>query len=104
MSGRPFDGGTRARCSHCGSLLVREEGPLTKRQSEIYAYLMRYSTEHGYAPLFSEIGAQFGYRSLSSVHEILLALETKGWIRREFNAERAIVCLVAPLSTELAQS
>lgn len=70
------------------ALTTRE--PLTKRLREIYDFLVGYVDQHGYSPTFVEIGHQFGYSSLSTVHEHLANLERKGWIRRSFNETRGI--------------
>lgn len=71
-------------------LALTSREPLTKRLREIYDFLVGYMDEHGYAPTFVEIGEQFGYSSMSTVHEHLANLETRGWIRRTYNTERGI--------------
>ena len=67
--------------------------PLTRRQSEILGYLQTHILEQGYAPSFDEIAERFGFQSLATVHEHLTNLERKGYIRRSFNASRAIAVL-----------
>jgi repressor LexA len=67
--------------------------PLTRRQSEILSYLQTHIQEQGYAPSFDEIAERFGFQSLATVHEHLTNLERKGYIRRSFNASRAIEVL-----------
>ena len=67
--------------------------PLTRRQSEILSYLQTHIHEQGYAPSFDEIAERFGFQSLATVHEHLTNLERKGYIRRSFNASRAIEVL-----------
>src|SRR5688572_32922119 len=77
---------------------------LTKRQHEILAFLGSYSEEHGYAPSFEEIAAQFNYNSLATVHEHLTNLERKGYIKRSYNESRAIEILpsdASPRAVEL---
>lgn len=64
--------------------------PLTKRQSQILAYLQNYIAEHSYAPSFEEIAERFGFQSLATVHEHLTNLERKGYIHRVHNESRAI--------------
>jgi repressor LexA len=64
--------------------------PLTKRQSEILAYLQAHIQEHGFAPSFEEIAEHFGFQSLATVHEHLTNLERKGYIRRSYNESRSI--------------
>ena len=67
--------------------------PLTKRQSEILAYLQHHIHDQGYAPSFEEIAEQFGFQSLATVHEHLTNLERKGYIRRSYNESRSIEVL-----------
>ena len=67
--------------------------PLTKRQSEILAYLESHITDQGYAPSFEEIAEHFGFQSLATVHEHLTNLERKGYIRRNYNESRSIEVL-----------
>jgi repressor LexA len=67
--------------------------PLTKRQSEILAYLQEHIRTHGYAPSFEEIAEHFNFQSLATVHEHLTNLERKGYIHRNHNESRAIEVL-----------
>jgi repressor LexA len=67
--------------------------PLTKRQSEILAYLQAYIGENGYAPSFEEIAEHFEFQSLATVHEHLTNLERKGYIHRTHNESRSIEVL-----------
>ena len=67
--------------------------PLTKRQSEILAYLQQHIQDQGYAPSFEEIAERFGFQSLATVHEHLTNLERKGYIRRSYNESRSIEVL-----------
>lgn len=63
---------------------------LTKRQKEVYDYVARFITRHGYAPTLEELGAHFRLSSLATVHKHLSNLERKGLIRRRWNCSRAI--------------
>lgn len=76
---------------------------LTKRQSEILTYLCSYSEEHGYAPSFEEIAAQFSYNSLATVHEHLSNLERKRYIRRGYNESRGIEILPSEINPRSIQ-
>ncbi|MFQ5536674.1 MAG: transcriptional repressor LexA [Gemmatimonadota bacterium] len=64
--------------------------PLTKRQKQILDYIERFIGDHGYAPSFEEIAAEFGFSSLATVHEHLGNLERKGYIRKSYNESRSI--------------
>jgi repressor LexA len=67
--------------------------PLTKRQSEILAYLRSHINDQGFAPSFEEIAEHFGFQSLATVHEHLTNLERKNYIRRSYNESRSIEVL-----------
>lgn len=84
----------RARCASCGGILGAHYQPLTQRQAQLYQYLAQYIAANGYAPAFDEIARHFGYASLATVHEHLVNLERKGWIKRHYNESRSIECLV----------
>ena len=63
---------------------------LTRRQKEILDFIESFLDEHGYSPSFEEIASFFQYRSLATVHEHLTNLETKGYIRKNYNESRSI--------------
>jgi len=81
------------RCEHCGAVLRKVFRPLTRKQAAVYAYVRDFITVNGYAPSFDEIAAHFGYKSLATVHEHLIGIERKGWIRRDYNESRAITIM-----------
>ena len=41
---------------------------LTKKQQEVYDYILSFTTQHGYPPSVREIGAAVGLKSPSTVH------------------------------------
>jgi len=63
---------------------------LTKRQKQILDFIESFLDAHGYSPSFEEIAAEFGFRSLATVHEHLSNLEAKGYIRKNYNESRSI--------------
>lgn len=72
---------------------------LTRRQQEIYDFLVDKITNRGYGPTVREIGLEFNIKSPNGVVCHLKALERKGLIRRESNMSRAI-CLVDSSSSK----
>ncbi|MDR2492371.1 MAG: transcriptional repressor LexA [Coriobacteriales bacterium] len=66
---------------------------LTKRQQEILDFLKHFSAENGYPPSVREIGDAIGLSSSSTVHSHLQALESKGCIKRDASAARALAIL-----------
>jgi repressor LexA len=67
---------------------------LTKRQQEIFDFIKRYGSEHGYPPTVRDIGKAIGLTSSSTVHAHLANLEKVGLLRRDPTKPRAIELLV----------
>ena len=63
---------------------------LTKRQQEIWEFLVEYVDAHGYPPTVREIGEQVGLASPSTVHAHLANLERAGLIKRDPTKPRAL--------------
>jgi len=66
---------------------------LTKRQQEIFDFIKRYSSTHGYPPTVRDIGKAVGLASSSTVHAHLANLEKLGMLRRDPSKPRAIELL-----------
>ncbi|MDR1152733.1 MAG: transcriptional repressor LexA [Bifidobacteriaceae bacterium] len=66
---------------------------LTSRQKEVLKVIEDSVRTRGYAPSMREIGEIVGLASPSSVKHQLLALEAKGYIRRDPNRPRALELL-----------
>jgi repressor LexA len=68
-----------------------QEGRMvSKRQQEIYDFVVAYSRKHGYPPTVREIGAEVGLASPSTVHVHLAKLEEAGYLRRDPTKPRAL--------------
>jgi repressor LexA len=63
---------------------------LTKRQQEIWEFLVEYVDAHGYPPTVREIGEHVGLASPSTVHAHLANLERAGLIKRDPTKPRAL--------------
>ena len=63
---------------------------LTKRQQQIFDFILSEIHKKGYPPSVREIGKAFGLSSSSTVHSHLSALEQKGLIRRDPGKPRAL--------------
>jgi repressor LexA len=63
---------------------------LSKRQREIYDFVIAYARKHGYPPTVREIGAEVGLASPSTVHVHLAKLEQAGYLRRDPTKPRAL--------------
>ena len=63
---------------------------LTERQNQVYEFLRSYVRAQGKPPTIKEVGSHLGIRSTNGVHKMLVALETKGYIRRTPHEARGI--------------
>jgi len=63
---------------------------LTKREREIWEFLVQYVDAHGYPPTVREIGEKVGLASPSTVHAHLANLERAGLIKRDPTKPRAL--------------
>jgi len=63
---------------------------LTGRQRQVYDFIRRSIDDRGYPPTLREIGAHMRIRSTNGVNDHLLALERKGYLRREDMKSRAL--------------
>ena len=67
---------------------------LTRRQQEIFDFVKRYVSEHGYPPTVRDIGSAIGLTSSSTVHAHLANLEKLGVLKRDPTKPRALEVLV----------
>jgi repressor LexA len=63
---------------------------ITRRQRQIYDFISRFVTEHGYSPSYEEIKEGMGLRSLATVHKHISNLEKKDLLTRDYNRSRSI--------------
>ena len=70
---------------------------LTRRQQEIYDFILSFTNEHGYPPSVREIGTAVGLKSPSTVHFHMKGLEESGLIVKAEGKTRAISLPGVPL-------
>ena len=63
---------------------------LTRKQKEIYEFILAFTSEHGYPPSVREIGAAVGLKPPSTVHFHMKGLEEAGVIVKAEGKTRAI--------------
>jgi repressor LexA len=68
----------------------RGAGMLSKRQREIFDFVVAYADKHGYPPTVREIGESVGLASPSTVHAHLANLERAGLLKRDPTKPRAL--------------
>lgn len=74
---------------------------LTKPQTDVYNFLVKFKGLFGYMPTSRDIQAQFGYRSQTAAMNHLKALQAKGYISRSSRKARAI-SIIRPLHEPVA--
>ena len=65
--------------------------PLTKRQQEIFDFILECMTENGAPPTRVEIAQHFGFRSANAAEDHLKALDKKGHIELRSGTSRGII-------------
>lgn len=65
-------------------------GRLTPKQKQVLHFIRDFSRAEGYAPSQQEIASRFGFQSLGTVQNYLVRLEREGFLRRSWNAKRAL--------------
>ncbi len=63
---------------------------LTKRQKQILDYIQGFIDENGYSPTFEEIRKHFRLSALSTIHQHIDTLSSKGYLSRNDHAARGI--------------
>lgn len=63
---------------------------LTRKQQEVYDFILAFTNEHGYPPSVREIGTAIGLKSPSTVHFHMKGLEEAGVIVKAEGKTRAI--------------
>ena len=69
---------------------------LTRRQKQVFDFLVEFINRNGYSPSFEEIGGGLGLSSLATVHKHMQTLEKKGFIRRGYNQSRSVEVVAVP--------
>lgn len=69
---------------------------LTKKQSELLAFLHERLTRSNVSPSYDEMCKELGIKSKSGVHQVICALEERGFIRRIPRRARALEVLRIP--------
>ena len=70
---------------------------LTRKQQQIYDFILEFTSAHGYPPSVREIGTAVGLKSPSTVHFHMKGLEEAGVIVKAEGKTRAITLPGAPL-------
>jgi repressor LexA len=77
---------------------------LTRRQKQVFDFLVSFINRNGYSPSFEEIGEGLGLSSLATVHKHMQTLEKKGFIRRGYNQSRSVEVVAVPGSVPFAKT
>jgi len=64
---------------------------LTKKQKQVYDYIVSYLDQNGYSPTQVEIQSNFGFKSLGSVQDYVKYLKNAGYLESDSNSVRGLV-------------
>lgn len=74
---------------------------ITPKQKKVLDLVVSYTTKYGYAPSLEEIGNEFNL-AVSTVHQHIATLKTKGYLKKENNQPRGVSPLEkTPDTTEI---
>ena len=73
----------------------------TPRQRQIFDFVRSYIAEKGYAPNLTEIRDHLGLSSVSTVHEHLSHMESKGFLKRRYHKMRGTDIAAVPVAPAL---
>ena len=65
--------------------------PLTKKQKQVLDFVKDYISENGISPTIEEIRKKLKLRAVSTIHEHLNTLKTKGYLLKDENSARSIM-------------
>jgi len=63
---------------------------LTKKQKELFDYLIKYISENSISPSFEEMKTAINLKSKSGIHRLITSLEQRGFIKRLKHKARAM--------------
>lgn len=63
---------------------------LTERQKQVLIFIQKNTDKWGDSPTLQEISQHFGYKAVSTAHELVDRLSEKGYVSREPNVRRGI--------------
>lgn len=63
---------------------------MTKKQKQIYDFILKFIEKYGYSPTYSEIARKLKINSPSTIYEHILGLESLGFIKKEKHHHRSI--------------
>ena len=66
---------------------------LTKKQKQVYDYIVEYIDENDFSPTQMEIKGHFGFKSLGSVQDYIKYLKNSGYLSNDTNSVRGLTPL-----------
>jgi repressor LexA len=69
---------------------------LTKRQSDILGFIQKVLLNDGYPPTLREIAAHFKVKSARTIFDHIVALEKKGYVKRDQGKKRGLRIIKTP--------
>lgn len=75
---------------------------LTKKQKQVYDFIIGYQEQHGLAPTQKEILEHFNFKSFGSVQRYLKYLKEEGLLESDWNARRGLKITGSPEASTTA--
>lgn len=64
--------------------------PITKKQKQVFDFINTYLAENGISPTFEEIRKKLKLKAVSTVHEHINSLKSKGYLSKSENSTRSL--------------
>lgn len=75
---------------------------LTKKQKEVFDFISEYERDFSYAPSLNEIKDALGISAVSTIHEHISNLITKGFLKRVKGSARSLELIKAKLGASMS--
>lgn len=75
---------------------------LTKKQKEVMDFISSYESDYGYAPSLNEIKDALGISAVSTIHEHISNLISKGFLKRIKGSARSLELIKAKLGVSMS--
>lgn len=69
---------------------------ITKKQKDLLTFIREFIETHHYSPSLKEIQNHFGYRSIATVHQHIVALKNKGRLSFDRRSSRSLQLIIPP--------
>ncbi len=67
---------------------------MTKRQKQVFDFILKFWEEHGYSPSYEDIAKGVGIASKSNIHRLVYSLVNRGFLKNQPNKSRSLLVVM----------